>query len=219
MTRPPARRLDDGFSLIEVLVVIFILLTVTLISWPALERTIERSKLLALGQQVAMLMQRARLESIKRSVPAVIRLDLADRQVFAFADVNNAGGDPVPDGLFNPVDGRANRTTDYEIARLTLPHLVSFGGPSDASPPLDQPVDGFGTTDGTDGMAVFRPDGTAAAVGAFRFGTARNNLEVRVEPATMGRVFLRKYLLEAPGGAGFYENFNEGHEQPVWVWY
>jgi type II secretory pathway pseudopilin PulG len=206
--------------MIELLVVLVIILVISLLTWPAIQRMIERSKLQAITSETLMLMQRARLESIKRGVPAVVLLDLTDREVFAFVDVNDALGDPVSDRLFNPIGGRPYRSTDYELGTLDLPNVVRFGGPVGASGTLPDPVTGFATTDGTDGRAVFTPDGSAELEGAFRFGVTSNHIEVRVAAAATGKMELRKYRIDGFRGEGYYEHRNDpATDEPLWTWY
>ena len=154
-----------------------------------------------------MLLQQARLEAIKRSVTAIVRLDTASRQVISFADVNGPTMADPPDGLYNPVAGQLEHGTDYEVRpALRLPGRIEFQAP------LGQTVvDGF-TTIGADQVAMFQTDGSVRDDGAIRISDGRSNfLEVRVAPKATARVELRKWDGSAFRVAG------EGGVQ--WQWY
>ena len=68
MRRDEARRLA-GFTLIELMVVLILFGVVALISFPALQNAIARSRLEGTVRQVGILMQTSRYEAIKNSTP------------------------------------------------------------------------------------------------------------------------------------------------------
>lgn len=185
-TRPVG---GQGFTLVELLVIIAIVMILATFSWPALHKMIVRSKLQGFATEVSSAMNRARLEAVKRSVPAVVRLDFATDEVVVFVDVDG-------NGAFDPDASRAQGLADFELLRRPRPPRVLFAGPLNGEEGTDT-VDGF-TANPEDGslprQVVFNPDGSVADVGGFRFADTRGNvLEVRVDPQATARIELRKW--------------------------
>ncbi len=182
---------------------------------PALQNMLLRSRLQGMAQELSVLIQRARLEAIKRRAPAVVRIDPADGTAGAWGDVDGtAVGDP-PDRLYNPIAGELQRNTDHELSRLEARPNIGFRGPSDGGAEDQAPIDGFSTDPNGDTILVFLPTGAAEVAGAFRIGDAAdlNHFEVRIEPAGTGRVELRKWSR----GDGAWTSRREGGEP--WKWY
>ena len=178
----------QGFTLFELLVVIALISIMATIATPNFLRLIQRSKLTGMAQQTTVLVRLARQHSIRYNVPTVVLLDLTNEQVVAFVDVDGAGLGSPPDRVFNPVAGQPHRSTDFELARYTLPPRVEWRAPT-----AQLIVNGF-TNDGTQQVAIFDPNGSARDAGAFRIADAYDNfLEIRVAPATTGRVRLRNW--------------------------
>jgi len=183
-TLGPVRR-RRGFTLIELLVVMAVAAVLMFISMPVLMTTLRASKMRGVAQEATVLMRQARLDAIKTSAQAVVRLVPATPaepigRIEAFSDRNADGkldaGEPV-------------------LGRVELPSRVSFkepGGGTDKSS-----VTGF--TDNPEdatmpNVALFQRDGAIAAIGAFRFGDDSDNfLEVRVAPAATARIEVRKW--------------------------
>jgi hypothetical protein len=183
----PARA--GGVTQIELLVIRAIVVVLAVFTWPALNKMILRSRLQGFSTEVAGLMNRARLESVKRSVPAVVRLDFASDQVVVFVDVDG-------DGEFTPDTTVPLGRADFELVRRPRPPRITFAGPADGEEGADS-VDGF-TVNPEDAslpnQAVFNPDGSIDEVGGFRFTDPRGNvLEVRVAPQATARIELRKW--------------------------
>lgn len=178
-----------GFTLIELLVIVAIVMILAVFTWPALHKMIVRSRLQGFTTEVAGLMNRARLESVKRSVPAVVRLDFANDELVLFVDVDG-------DGAFTPDASVPLGRADFEVVRRPRPPRVTFQGPLDGEEGADA-VDGF-TANPEDAtlpnQAVFDPNGSIDAVGAFRFTDTNGNvLEIRVDPQATARLELRKF--------------------------
>jgi len=178
-----------GFTLIELLVIVAIVMVLALFTWPALDKMIHRARLQGFASEVAGLMNRARLESIKRSVPAVLRLDFATDQVVVFVDVDG-------DGAFTPDATVPLGEADFELVRRPRPSHLTFAGPVGGEEGADT-VDGFTLNPEDNSLprqAVFNPDGSIAAAGGFRFADIKGNvLEVRVAPQATARIELRKF--------------------------
>jgi prepilin-type N-terminal cleavage/methylation domain-containing protein len=181
-------RHGGGFTLLEVLVVMAILMTAILVAFPALQNLIVRSKLEGRARELAAMVQRGRLEAVKRSVPVVVKVDPGSSEVFAFADVNGSLLEDPPDGIFNPVADEPHGATDYSLGRWVLPVGVTL-----AAPGAEPAIDGL-TLVGSDRVVRLLPDGSVADVGAYRFGDPRGNfLEVRVAPRATARVSVGKW--------------------------
>jgi prepilin-type N-terminal cleavage/methylation domain-containing protein len=205
MRTVPHRVGRHGFSLIELLVVLAVLSLALFVTLPALQNLIVRNKLEGSARDLGAMIQRARMEAVRRSAPTQVSIDPVSGQVFAFADLNGpSAGDP-PDGLFNPIAGSADGTTDFSLGRWQLPGRIVL-----AAPGSEAAVDGL-TTIGGDHVARLLPDGSINDVGAFRLADQRGNfLEVRVEPKATARVTVNKW-----DGTNWWARGEGGHP---WTW-
>lgn len=211
MTLLQGIRPSRGFTLVEALVVLAVVMLVLLLGFPALQNMIVRGKMEGAAQQASTLLRSARFEALKSGGAAgaarswtarvVVKADFATDEIVTFVDLHDGLGEPRSDLLFNPVAGAPAKTTDYELGRFRLPSGVQFWGPGDAVPEGADAVEGW-TDDpagaGLPPLAVFRSDGTIEEAGALRLGDGRGNrLEVRVSPEATARVEVRK--LDADG--------------------
>lgn len=207
MTRCRSSFCRQGFTLVEAVVVMAVVGLMVAVIVPAIQQQIHRAKLQGCAREAANLLQKARFESIKNNVNAVVEIDSVNNLLFAFADVHGTAATDPGDGLFNPIPAATARTTDYEIGRLSLPPGVRFEYPTGVTDQAS--IDGFGDTN----QAIFRSDGSVQDLGAFRFGDRRNNfLETRVEPAATARIEVRKWH----DSSGEWRAFGEGGEP--WEW-
>ena len=152
MTNPGLRRGQSGFTLIEMLVVLALMAALMFFSIPAILPVIHQSKLTGIANEVKSLMFAARLNAIKNSCQAVVRIVPADAtnpiaQVQAFSDRNSDGqlsaGEPI-------------------LASFYLPNGITFTAPpadvTDAASVAAFSVDPGGAT--LPHIAIFRSDGT-----------------------------------------------------------
>ncbi len=208
-TRPSSSQ--SGFTLVELLVTIAMLSILALLSYPSLQRMILRSKLQGTTTEVAIMMQRMRFEAIRRGAPAVVEYDPVDNLIRAYIDLNDAGGNPASDLIYNPqLSGGPANPTDDLLGRISLATGIEL-----RAPPPQLPIDALTTAPGPGNVAVFDPDGSARDLGAFRFADIRDNyLEVRIEPAATARVQQRKW--EDFGGG--FDWYGPGDTNHPWKW-
>lgn len=150
---------------------------------PALQSFIVRSRTEGFAREIAVQMQRTRLEAIRMNREGAIFLDTARNELVSFIDADR-------DRSFTP-GGGPFRTVDYELARLAPPPNVQFEDEADQLGLAS--IEGFTNVDG-ERWLLFRPDGSVEDIGALRVSDTRENtLEVRVAPAATARVELRKW--------------------------
>ena len=148
-----------GFTLIEMLVVLALSVMLLFLSLPSLLTTMRQSKLRGIAQEVAVLMRQARLDAIKSSAQAVVRI------------VPATGADPIGKIMaFSDRDGNGKLgATEPVLGTLELPNAVFFKDPLGK---LDKDsVSGFSANaddPGGPNVALFQRDGSITAVGAFR---------------------------------------------------
>lgn len=193
---------ESGFTLIEMLVVLALSVILVFLSLPALQTTVRQAKMRGFAQEMTVMMRQARLDAIKSSAQAVVRIVLptpADPigKLMAFSD---------RDG-----DGKLG-ATEPVLGALELPSGVLFKDPLGK---LDKDsVSGFSANaddSGGPNVALFQRDGSIAAVGAFRLGDELENyLEVRVEPAATARIEVHKWQDNA-----WIANGDKGE---AWTW-
>jgi type II secretory pathway pseudopilin PulG len=200
-----------GFSLIEVAVTLTTLSIAAGMGMPALLNYMQRAKLEGAAHQVEMMLYSTRLEAITRGAPTVVMIDESTGDLVSFADVNGAGANPTPDGIFDPIAGEPYKQTDYELGRLRFAVGVKLADPR-GDEGLDS-VDGFVNPAPIPArLAYFNIDGTVRDDGAFRLADERGNfLEARIAATTTARVELRKW-----DGAHWREQ-GEG-EAGAWSW-
>ncbi len=127
----PRKKSTQGFTLVELLVVMAIAFALMMMVGLPLLNTLNARKLDGFARQATVLMRKARLESIGNNVPAVVVIDVDRGEVLAFGDVHNGAGDLLrPDFAYTPVAGLLGKDTDYQITRLRLPNGVDFSAPA-----------------------------------------------------------------------------------------
>jgi prepilin-type N-terminal cleavage/methylation domain-containing protein len=194
---------NRGFTLIEALVVLAIVSVLLMLTVPSMMTTLRQSKIRGIAQETAVLMRLARLEAIKRSTCASVRiLDATPGQVQRVEATSDPDCDPATPGT-------------RVLATFPLPIGVSFREPGGGE--WEASVKGFTDDPNADPpMAFFERNGSIRHPGAFRFGDVPGNyLEVQVAPAATARVELRKWR-----GPGFLDTdwLASGEGGKAWDW-
>lgn len=184
---------SQGFTLLELLVVLALVSIIVLWGLPALDKMITRSRLLGVATEATNGLRLARYQAIKNSRPTIYSIDPVSREILSWVDDND-------DGVLD--------VGEQVLMRTSLLAGLYIGKPATAS---GGAIDGF---DGTH-MARFNSDGSVDAVGAYRLcdhpDNPRNFLEVGVRPRSVARVEIRKW-----DGALWWGS-DQGPNP--WVWY
>ena len=162
-----------GFTLIEMLVVLVLMLVLVALGIPALQDSLHQSKIRGIAQETTVLMRLARIEAIKRSASGVVHMVPSTGagdpdHVQAFLDLD-------ADGLLG-----ANDTT---IGTLEMPSGVTFSATGFNPDPNGGP-----------NMVIFLRDGSVSATGAFNFkDTYDNCLDINVAPQATARIKTHRF--------------------------
>jgi prepilin-type N-terminal cleavage/methylation domain-containing protein len=184
MKNPRSDRGVRGFTLIELLTVMALMLILMLFAVPTLQTTMRAAKIRGIASETATLMRQARLEAIKYSCPAIVRIVPADADG---SDRVQALGDCNGDGL---VDAGRSLLGTYPLPNGV--HFLAPGGKKDKDS-----VGGFSPDPGGGAAkaAIFLGDGSIQDFGGFHFGDQSGNyLEVWVAPKATARVEVHKCL-------------------------
>ncbi len=202
-----------GFTLLETLIWGAILLVIATIGFPALQKQISTSRLIASCEQIGVHARFARAEAVKLGLPVVFAPSYASSTLSAFADGDDSlTFDDGEELVFEiPIGGGAGQRVLFFMG----PDLVEGTSAAPA-----QSVDGLTLLGGGTNVrgAVFQADGSIRDSGAFRLADGKsprgNICEVRMAPAATARVALLKYVYDGPVGDGFYVRGSRS-----WEWY
>ncbi len=211
---PGARGRQAGFSLIELLVVIALIASMAIWIIPSFLGTLHRTRLVGAARELAVQMQVARLEAVKRGS---VNGNPGNEVVALLYD--QAGGsrmlrvmvDDNPDGLWLP---------ETQVGGVyTLPKGVFMQAPGETTPEGTESIRGWDDAslpaDEQFKGPVFRSDGSAVRAGAFRLHDGRGNyLEVQIEFPATGKPSMQKWFGGSP--ADWWENGEANHK---WQWY
>jgi prepilin-type N-terminal cleavage/methylation domain-containing protein len=201
MKNPMPGRGQRGFTLIEMLVVMALMLALVAIGIPSLQNALHQSKMRGMVQEIAIALRLARIDAIKTSSQGIVQIVPSTGPgvlplVRAFSDRNS--------------DGRLD-ATDPVLASFYLPTGVSF---EDNAGKLDKDsVEGFSTDPaGGPSIAIFKGDGTIVEPGKFRISDPYGNyMEVYVKPPkATARIEVRKFE-----NGEYVPNGDKGN---AWTW-
>ena len=211
---PSRASTQRGFTLVELLGVVAIILLLTVVGLPAFTTWIDQQRLTGFVSEASVQLVRARQEAVQRGVPVIAQPDPIDGSILVWADVDE-------NDTFNPNPSALRRTVDYQLARLFLPtrSVVVFNGPGGTA----DMIDGLTIMPSGANAFVFEPDGSVRDTGGLRISDEKNNyLELRVDPKATGKTRVLKYNSSPSWGdaAEWYEKANvPSTGAPTWVWY
>jgi prepilin-type N-terminal cleavage/methylation domain-containing protein len=143
-----------GFSLLEVLVVVAILLTLIALATPSLIRAINTYRLESTARNVSSLIQRTRFEAMRRNRTTCTRFQLAGAEGRYFMNLQGAPPDPCTEPAPTADPG--------EPAVVTPGNIVWYSGGAPALPPdLDGLPPGYAATLLPGYGVTFSPRGVA----------------------------------------------------------
>lgn len=168
---------ERGFTLIEIIVVMAILMIVAVFTYPNILAIANRNRIEGSAQHIRTLMHSSRLQAIKQKCYGVVMIDPAARKVIAFLDRDRNG----------ELDSE-----DTQLGVVDLPFQVHFRDEAGAEGLAS--VEEFDNPDPLpEKRAIFKEDGTLASTGALRVADDRGNaMEVFAENASLVPV-IRKH--------------------------
>jgi prepilin-type N-terminal cleavage/methylation domain-containing protein len=183
MKNPTPGRGQRGFTLIEMLVVMALMLALVAIGIPSLQNALHQSKMRGMVQEISVAMRLARIDAIKTSSQGIVQI------------VPSTGP-----GVLPLVRAFSDRDSDSKLdvgepvlASFVLPTGVTF---EDNAGLLDKDSvkDFSADPDGGPNMAIFLRDGSIDKIGRFRISDPYgNHMEIRVEPKATARIEVRKF--------------------------
>jgi Tfp pilus assembly protein FimT len=221
---PRRRALSDreaGFTLIELIGVVGILLILAVVGFPAMSKWLDQQRLLGFVNDASVQLVRARQEAVQRGVPVIAQAQPAEMRLFLWADVDG-------NCAFNPDPTKVARTVDYQIGLVLLPtqSTVVFGGPGGPAAAIDGLTNVTDNSKGCFGTGlnafVFERDGSIRDPGGLRITDDEGNFfELRAAPKATGKTRVLKFNPAPSWGdpAGWYEKGNvPSTGAPTWVW-
>lgn len=209
---------SGGFTILELMVVVAMLLVVGVMGYPALNRQIHRARVMGFADNLQMTLAQARQEAVRRGVDVVVVPDAAAGGVRSFANVDGDAG-----LTYQPNSGPTPRDSDFPIRWLPLPVTteVLFRSPKKGKKD-GGPVEGLTARPSGDAVLVFQPDGSVRDTGSIFFADDEDNFfEARISPAATGKVAIRKYRENPPWGDadGYFEQgLHPTTGDDLWVW-
>lgn len=180
-----------GFTLLEALVVVAIVVIIAALGFPALQLMLVRSKLTGSAREISIQLGSARVAAMRLGRNVVVRPEYGVQALVSFVDEN---GDFVHD------DG------EDELATLPVPgsggnrgvYLMGPDGIAGTALAPAQSVEGLTQVAGENvRVVVFQPDGSVRQPGGIRISDGKNPanvFEVRIDPPATARVELLKFV-------------------------
>ncbi len=203
-----ARRTAAGFTLLELLVVLAVILIVSVLAFRGFREVFIRGKLVGDTVAIANSLQRARAAALRHGTMVVGEIDGTAQELVFFFNEDQTGdnlvqNDPDDENVFPPLTLSQGRQTGS---------TVYFWSHPDTTPDAAKAMDGFTqrTSDGKRVLVIER-DGSIRDLGGIRIAMGQHNwtdaaqvnfMEVRVVTTGTGKTQLRKFI---PGEAVPYQ--------------
>ena len=219
----PALRQAPGFTLIEMLMVMVVIVILAAFGYPALHQMFTRSKLQGSAREITVQLGSSRVAAMRLSRNVVVKPLFSQKKLVSFVDDN---------------DNFVQDIGEQELSSLSLPgtgggHIFLMGPDGVAATDEDpgQSLEGLTTIPSGDPdvpdarIAVFQPDGSIRDQGGFRISDGKNPanvFEVRIEPPATARMEILKYVYGDvrgvnPGASPVGSWFGQGGN--MWEWY
>ena len=159
---PDRRSTRRGYTLLELLIVVAVMLVVASLTLPALNRPFAKSKLRDAAKQLRVALSRARLEAIRAGTPQQFRYQPGSGvyEIAARSTSEGSGFIPVPLEGIGEESSTAEDSTCPAAARYELPEGVRFFDPLAPEAPPDEPDSVPSETDESwSAPIVFYPNG------------------------------------------------------------
>ena len=163
-----------GFSLIEMLVVMAVMLALVALGIPSLLNALHQAKMRGMVQEITVALRLARIDAIKTSSQGIVQVV-----------PSTAPDEPAVVRAFSDRDSDGKLGANEKVlASFVLPTGVTFDS-----------ADKFSADpDGGPNMAIFLRDGSIDRIGGFRISDPYGNqMEVYVEPKATARIEVRKF--------------------------
>lgn len=212
---PRSRR--AGFTLLELLLVLGIIVLMTGLAWPALRSSMAKNRLRDSAQQLRVELARARLSAMEHGTPLEFRyragegrFRIALRAVAAEGDMGPTIEQAAAIGSSGSHAGREELDSDSGVTESQLPEGVVFAAPEawrpETTPSADEDMESDAEDDslrseGWSPAIIFLPDGTTTNATL----ALRNGQGAQVVVQLRGMTGLAK-----PGEVESYEDTEEG---------
>lgn len=200
-------RRPGGFTLLETLVVMALLLTLMMFGIPTLLTTLRAAKIRGIATAAASMMRVARMEAIRKFCPTVVRAVEGTPESPAWLEgFTDCNGDGIEDADKRP------------LGKVILPPNISLLAPPDLAG--RDSIEGLSPdpAGGDLNVAIFQSDGSVRAIGGFRFADQSGNfLEVWVEPAATARTEVHK-CVRCENAADRRDWYAMGQSGRSWEW-
>jgi prepilin-type N-terminal cleavage/methylation domain-containing protein len=200
-----------GFTLVELLIAMVVIIALISLGFPALQQMIVRSRVEGKVREIAIMAQDARMEAIKDSIPTALRFDTTLDRVYTWVDQN--------------ADGTLDAGEEL-LVETPLGDAVSFEAPAGGAPfesgdhpaALDcsDPICSD-NKDSNGSWIIFNTDGSVTTPIWTRFADTRGNyLQLKIWPIATAAIEIGKWDDTIAADQDRWPA--SGHEGRPWTW-